>query len=452
MTDDAGAPDPGSDALPPYAERAGDAEEAVTVSISTAPGEWLVNTNDSVVVPMSMAEVVQALRSGRLTDRCLVWRSGMQEWLQVERVPQLKLAARLPASAPRAPRLSPPPKPPKSARATTAPHGTPSASISPEASSSPSAAPPSPPPSPSSPRHSRPPPPSSPRHSRPPPPSSARHSRPPPPSSTHPSRPPIPRPATLVPREQVAERLAAAALPEPPSRVPPRTALPPPPGADDGVLAVYDRPTATISFELIQPASVPPSTLAPETLAPTTTESVPSRPPMMRNADLSVVAAAQFRAKQRSWRRLIWVSSLASAAAASLLTFLLSGSSKPEPATAGPTAAELPASRPTSAPSTAPTPPPPLAATPAAPTHDAAPSKPKTKRKARAWHPPRVAPVVAPPSASSTQDPSTEANPYDVKLTEDPPTPTKPSESQASPKETSSSSDKKPDSADSPSL
>src|SRR6185503_834760 len=98
MSDDPRVVDSGWDALSEY--KPGDADEAVTVSISTTPGEWLVNTVDAVVVPMSMAEVVEALRMRKLTERSLVWRAGMQEWAPVERVPQLKLAARLPSVMP----------------------------------------------------------------------------------------------------------------------------------------------------------------------------------------------------------------------------------------------------------------------------------------------------------------------------------------------------------------
>jgi len=391
MDDDTRGLDKGWDALPKYEDGAGDAEEAVTVSISTAPGEWLVNTKDSVVVPMSMAEVVDALRAGKLTEQSLVWRNGMQEWLQVERVPQLKLAARLPATASRpAPRLSPPPKPAsKSLRSSTAPLGTPRQSISPEA------APVERPSRPSS------------------IPSSARHSRP---------AAPRPTPST------------------------PRTALPPPPTPDDGVLAVYDRPAATISFELIKEEPPPPSqslapsaprpSLAPETLAPTTTESAPSRPaPAPRNADLSVVAASQFRANQRSWQRWILLSSVGSAAAASLLTLWLSGGSTPAsaPVSAASAASEQAAahvatpSPPSAAPISAPTA---LAAPAPAPAPEAtAASKPKPKRKARAWHPPpRVAPAASAATPASTQDPSADPNPYDIKLAEDPPPPKAPSE------------------------
>src|SRR6478609_9124357 len=93
--DDDSVIDKGWDALPEYTNK-GEADDAVTVSLSTTPGEWLVNTNDAVVVPMSMAEVVEALQKRKLTERSLVWRAGMQEWAPVDKVPQLKLAARLP--------------------------------------------------------------------------------------------------------------------------------------------------------------------------------------------------------------------------------------------------------------------------------------------------------------------------------------------------------------------
>src|SRR5882757_6930208 len=97
MADDSRLLDKGWDGLPDYAEQSGDTDDAVTVSISTTPGEWLVNTVDAVVVPMSMAEVVEALQTRRLTERSLVWRAGMQEWAPVDKVPQLKLAARMPS-------------------------------------------------------------------------------------------------------------------------------------------------------------------------------------------------------------------------------------------------------------------------------------------------------------------------------------------------------------------
>jgi hypothetical protein len=397
MDDDSRALDKGWDALPEYTAGAGDAEEAVTVSISTAPSEWLVNTKDAVVVPMSMAEVVDALRAGKLTDRSLVWRNGMQEWQQVDRVPQLKLAARLPSTPPNvARRLSPPPKPPKALRSGTAPQGTPRESISPA--------------TPSSPRASRPAAPSSPLKSR----------------------------------------------PAPPPRSAPRTALPPPPVADEGVLAVYDRPVATISFEIGPdeplPSQRPVSSAAPETLAPTTTNTAPARAAVARNADLSVVAASQFREQRRTSQRLIWISSLGSAAAASLLTLWLSSGTPPARGenAAAPAASELasPVASPSSAASVTPAAAPPLAAQPASPEPaEATPPKPKPKRKARAWHPPRVTPVT--PAAAATQDPSAEPNPYDVKLAEDPPAVATPTTTDVTPSESPpSSADGKASSAD----
>lgn len=406
MDDDSGGLDKGSDPLPKY-DGADDAEEAVTVSISTAPGEWLVNTADSVVVPMSMAEVVDALRAGRLTERSLVWRNGMQEWLQVERVPQLKLAARLPAKAAArpAPRLSPPPKPAKSLRTSTAPLGTPRPSLAPEVASTP-------------------------RPSRPP-------SVPPAPRA---SRPPmsVPRPALAAPRPAIA----------------PRPELPPPPGGGDSALAVYDRPAATISFELVRPeapvasqppASAPPSTLAPETLAPTTTESVPSRP-APRNSDLSVVAASQFRAQKRSWQRWLWLSSAGSAAAASLLTFWLARGSATSERDAAVSAAsshevEAPPVTSSSVPAVAPLPAPVVVAAQPAPSRSATPpAKPKVKRKARAWHPPRAASgATTAPATATTSDPSADPNPYDVKLAEEPsaPAPATASEAMTTPEPSS---------------
>ena len=121
MDDDSRVIDKGWDALPDYT-KSGDADDAVTVSISTTPGEWLVNTTDSVVVPMSMAEVVEALRGRKLTERSLVWRAGMQEWAPIEKVPQLKLAARLPRETPTNPPASvaPPAATPSGAAASAA--------------------------------------------------------------------------------------------------------------------------------------------------------------------------------------------------------------------------------------------------------------------------------------------------------------------------------------------
>ncbi|HYP89466.1 MAG TPA: GYF domain-containing protein [Polyangiaceae bacterium] len=380
MDDDSRALDKGWETLTEYGSGANEADEAVTVtvSISTAPSEWLVNTTDSVVVPMSMAEVVDALRTHKLNDRSLVWRNGMQEWQPVERVPQLTLAARLPSVAPKAPPVptvgapTPSQAPLRSSRTHTAPQ-----SFAARDSAPPQTLP-------------------SPRVTLPglPPPSRAQRSSP---RNAAISRPPIPR-----------------------------AAVPPPARNDEAdVLAVYERPAATISFELAPqepPRSAPPSVKAPHTLAPTTTDHAPRRA-----ADLSVVAASQFRDVQRSSKRLIWLSSLGSAAVASLLTLWISSSSGPERgAAAGRSSADLaqlePAPARPAAPAVPPAPPvaaEPSAAAPAAETKaaDTTASKPKAKRRARTW--PRVAPTPAPPTPTESSTPSGEPNPYDVKLEED---------------------------------
>lgn len=56
-------------------------------------GEWLVNSSDDVVAPMTTLEVIDALRKGALSDEALVWRVGMRNWTPVMDVPQLRLAA-----------------------------------------------------------------------------------------------------------------------------------------------------------------------------------------------------------------------------------------------------------------------------------------------------------------------------------------------------------------------
>jgi hypothetical protein len=372
MDDDPHVIDNGWDALPEYADQSGDGDDAVTVSISTTPGEWLVNTVDSVVVPMSMAEVVDAMRAHKLTERSLVWRQGMQEWACIDAVPQLKLAARL------APARPPPPE----------------------------------------------------KQSAPP----AR------PSST-------PR-ATATPQPGLSRRSTLPfGLPTPPGSRPAhaKPTLPLPRSADEpGVLAVYERPAATISFDLSpeQPLRAPPPKIIPQqpvTLAPTTSDSTSraarSAPPPYRSADLSVVAAADFRAIKRSGTRMVLAWSIASAAAASLLTFWLSHSDDARaPASAARPASGVPlmtvTSQATPPPAPAIAPAPVESATSVEPVASAAlekriPPRPKARPVAR-----RVKPAPAvdtdpsttdTPSSSSTKDPSSEPNPYDVKLEDEPP-------------------------------
>jgi hypothetical protein len=392
MDDDSRVIDKGWDALPEYGNKSGDADDAVTVSISTTPGEWLVNTVDAVVVPMSMVEVVEALQNHKLTERSLVWRAGMPEWAPVDKVPQLKLAAR------RSPAKSSS-IPPRASIAVTAASGTGAA------------------PAPSKP---------------PPKPVRATASSP---ANRSPTIPPqsIPsRRGTLpfgLPTPLTGQSRAGGALGSSP-----RAAAPPVDRKEEEVLAVYARPAATISFELSPPEparTTAPASSAPQTLAPMTTDSAQRRAPLPRHADLSVVAASDFRQVQRSSKRLVWLSSLASAAAASLLTFAISrgGSSRapaaPEPAVpvaAAPAASLAPSVATVTTPA-APSaePAPPVAEAPA----EVAPAKPKPKPSARRARAPSAAPAPRPAKpepepGAGTRDPSSEPNPYDVKLEEDP--------------------------------
>jgi hypothetical protein len=372
MADDTQVIDKGWDALPEYTDKT-EADDAVTVSLSTAPGEWLVNTTSSVVVPMSMAEVVEALRAGKLTERSLVWRQGMQEWACVDAVPLLKLAARISAT--------PPPPPPPRSR----PHATP----------------PTPP-------SARPSPLQHPGLSR---------------RSTLPFGLPAPNPAAAPVRPHATKAI-----------LPARDT-----SEDTGVLAVYARPAATISFDLSPeqplraPAKVAPAQVAPQTLAPTTSDSSP-RAAHFQAADLSVVAAADYRQVKRSGKRMVLGWSLASAVGASVLTFLLARS-EPGVPVAATRAPEAAAAMPTTAPE------PPKVAAKAEPAPEAAPSAAEpapaeapvmSKAVAAALSPPKAKaprrrrPVIAAPkddsepaaietpSPSPTKDAASEPNPYDL--------------------------------------
>jgi len=373
-----------SDALPRYT--AGDADDTVTVSLSTAPGEWLVNTMDAVVVPMSMTELVDALQKRKLTERSLVWRAGMQEWAPVDHVPQLKLVARLGATLP---------------------------GIAPSPASEPSR-----------------------------------------PASLKP--PPKPVRATPAPPSVVPNRLTPVAVPtvtlaQPPRKTPLAFAPPPvqqaetgpkssskrTPSEDPEALAVYARPAATASFDLSpepplrgdrvsRPTARPSESTALETLSPLTSDSAPRLVPTPRSSDLSVVAAAHFRAVQRSSKRLILISSLASAAVASLVTYWIAHS--PAPNAAAPEAPPAAITPPAPAPAL-PTAPPTAAANSvetagpsAASSAPARPAAPPVSAKShpvvRRTRPSAASPVRPRPSASPepTPDlPSSEPNPYDAK-------------------------------------
>jgi hypothetical protein len=405
MDDDSRVVDKGWD-LPEYAEQT--ADDAVTLSISTSPADWLVNTMDSVVVPMSTADVVEALRIHKLTDRSLVWRNGMPEWTSIDRVPSLKLAARMPATLG-------PSKPTKPSRPPTPIAGTPTPSLA--AATNAAVAPSQPPPGIGL---------------------SRRSTMPFGMTGPNPSRPAHAKPSS-----------------------PPSAPAPAPRSEEPEALAVYERPAATISFDLSpsEPARVPPPaaersvparpapTPPPQTLAPTTTDtrsaphSAPPPPPRAYNPDLSVVAASHFRSELRSSKRKLLVSSLASAAAASALTLWLSGAapwSRVADSKAPPRAPEAPAALAAAAPPPAAAPAPaPAAVTPpaaqmqSAPAPAAAPattSAPLAQAMAAALVVPKPAapkakPVSAPatprasgPARTAQREPKGDGNPYDVKL------------------------------------
>jgi len=150
------------------------------------------------------------------------------------------------------------------------------------------------------------------------------------------------------------------------------------------------------------------------------------------SADLSVVAAAHFRQAQKSSKRLVLVSSIASAAAASLLTFYMARtSSAPNPVLAQPAAAPIAAATlapPPEPPKVEPPAPAPevAAAASAAPaaantTAQAAPKPAPKPHKARPTKLASVTVKATSDDSGSANQPSGEPNPYDVKLDEDTP-------------------------------
>lgn len=408
MSDDPRVVDSGWDALSEY--KPGDADEAVTVSISTTPGEWLVNTVDAVVVPMSMAEVVEALRMRKLTERSLVWRAGMQEWAPVERVPQLKLAARLPSVMP-----STAPAP------TAVPNAVASSQAPPRRTN-----PPAKPARPSSPQASTP---VAPTISVPP--HAVATPLPPPPRVSAPAAAIPSRRATLPGFS--SPLLGQKSRPSNPLPSSPRQAVPPPASSDDAdALAVYARPAATISFDLPsdQPLDARTAAVAaalPQTLAPTTTDSGQRRPPGTPAPDFTAATMPGLAPANNNSRRLILISSVVSAAAASLLTLWLSRGGH----SASHAAAPLTAPTVSAVAAVAPAPTPPavapakveVTAPVAAEAETPAPApKSKSKHRARAVAPraPRPAAEDAP---ATTKPPVADDNPSDVKLEEDAPKP-----------------------------
>ena len=375
----------------------------------TSAGEWLVNVADDVVVPMTTAEVVEGVRAGKLSERSLVWRIGMHDWATLLDVPQLRMAATASSAAPASARVAvQPPAAPQAdgqRRRNTLPFGFPalrdSASVrQPVGLGLPA---PSPVATPIS----------APRLNPPPKPTGAR-----------------------------------------PSHAPPKPA----PQEESDALAVYERPMASLTFSdsalaewqgtgrLVRQATEPPpnqpmfateatlrltpvpprsaplprrtrSSRAPSTLAPTTAEAE-NRDAVRAPApwgDLSVVLASEYRAVQKTSKRVALWAALGSAVLASVFTLWLVRS----PASAPKAAAALPEVAAATAPVLAPTlevrPPsvePSASAAPALkppPAVARAAPKPAPARPAR----PKAVALVVPPAAadgSGTGDPPSEPN------------------------------------------
>ena len=116
----------GAGGKPPSGSAASHSEKRT--ASGTSVGEWLVNVESDVVVPMTTGEIVEGLRAGRLSEDSLVWRIGMQDWMSLRDVPQLRLAAGSLTPPPVSARVvSKPPKPqrPEQPRRSTLPLGFP---------------------------------------------------------------------------------------------------------------------------------------------------------------------------------------------------------------------------------------------------------------------------------------------------------------------------------------
>lgn len=353
----------------------------------TGPGDWLVNVAGDVVVPMSTADIVEGLRSGKLSERSLVWRLGMQDWIVLGEVPQLRLAAGAasvsapPASA----RVSHAPREQQAepARRNTLPYGFPVARD----------------------------------------PASVR--QPVGLNLTSPLSTPVSAPRGAAPLESNDDDDDALAVYERPaasltfsesvraewngeSRLVTQSAPPPsaPPASTRRLTPV---PAATARF------SQPPRSVLPNSLIPTTSEldsRGSSRPP--NHADLSVVLASDFRAAKASTKRVALWAALGSALAASALTLWLVRKPAPESPTtslaAQPVAAQAIAAPPAApAPVELPTPSAPASAL-ALPIKAVIPRVPKAALRPRVKH----APQVEPAAAVAVSQPEPSDNPYDL--------------------------------------
>ncbi len=370
-------------------------------------GDWLVNVRGDVVVPMTTSEIVEGLRAAKLSERSLVWRLGMLDWIVLGDVPQLRLASGAALSS--AP-------PPASARVVSARAAQPPTEVQAESQRR--------------------------RNTLPFGFPAARDSA----SVRQPSgfRAPSPAPAPApAPLAKPLSAPRAATVPRPSVTLPVAPVAPViQPTEESFALAVYERPVASLTFSDSvaaewrgepRPASEPPppssapaaratarkltplpapsaplslNASMPHSLAPTTFEAqgaIGSRPPSAY-ADLSVVLAADFRAAKASSRRLAVFGALGSALFASAITVCLMRTPSPELPTP---AAQPVAVQPVPAAAAAP----PLVAV-AAPSPVPVKAKPAAPRVPRAPLRARVKPVPRPAPTVSSSEPAVSDNPY----------------------------------------
>lgn len=57
------------------------------------PSEWYVRRGDDQFGPFSSTEFLRLAEDGRLTASDLVWRTGLESWIKLSELPQLKLPA-----------------------------------------------------------------------------------------------------------------------------------------------------------------------------------------------------------------------------------------------------------------------------------------------------------------------------------------------------------------------
>ena len=370
----------------------------------TPSGQWLVNVADDVVVPMTTTEIVDGVRSGKLSERSLVWRIGMHDWRRLLDVPQLRLATDASVPVPASTHIAV--KPPASGQAESLRRRT-----------------------------------------------------------TLPLGFPAPRDPASVQQPAGLGSLSAVSTPNSTPRLNPppkpnvakqRNAPPKARQEESEALAVYDRPVASLTFSdsvraqwrgdaglvhqgaaptlpLVRPdvplrltplpsAPVPlqlRASRAPTTLAPTTAEAEHAPPPRALSpwADLSAVVASEMRAVKASSKRAALWAAVSSALVASVFTLWLVR--VPAPASVHPATAPVPLSQLAAQPEAAAEPAPmaarPAPRAPAALVGDALLAQSaavvgRTQTKARVARPKPAEAVTPQVNAALTSD---EPNPYE---------------------------------------